>query len=602
MDLRQYYGLPPEKLRELPLEVLEALGRGIYDGSVFPDGIPLRVEADRRRCLDSPHYLATAVLDPYYAKHYTEIHRRVMDEVLGPYLLGSTVRLQGSNYDPTQYTGLLMLMSRTTFKSTMLRQMVMWNAVYRKLKLTEDARTMFVHRNLDKATEHSEAIRQIARFCEPWRETFPEFRANPEGDWDWKTKWRWPNFKNYQATEWSFVAYGESSSKVGGHYTSRFVDDWVDDESVTTDAQLESSFHNFVSMDHLRLRDRPFNPWLAAGTHYHYRDCYKRLEESGGWLVLKVPAHTGSPKVIFDLGSIEAKSEEGRLKIEAGLRRIEANPPGELFFPELLSWRELHRSLRATSPRLYNCQLLLNPVPEGEQRFDVAALEASWVSDVPPAPEMWVYVRCDPAISEKRDADETAIVVGGVTWDGKRWFLDGWMGREKRPSEIVRKLFEFARRWQARGYPVRNIGIESVAYQEALAEMCRAGVPEHEVEGHGERVRMILKPCAIRSITRSPNMRKHERILEMDGPVTRREVRFYDKNPIGRKLMQQFTNFPFDRFDGLDAAHDMWDGCMAPPAQIESREPVFPREFEKLFARRKRKDMGTVQHVQLASW
>jgi hypothetical protein len=608
MDLLQYYGKDAGEIfrgassREEGIAILEAILRGAVDGSAFPDGLPVDVKLKRARCLESPFYLATEILDPYYKEHFSEVHRRAMDEVLGPYLVGETVRIEGQNYDPLEYTGLGILFSRTTFKSTLLRMMAQWDALYRKLKLGEDARTMFAHHVIDKAVEHSEAIRTVARQHPEWRRCFPEFRANPEGDWDWKSKWRWPCFQNYQATEWSFVCYGETSSKVGGHYTARFVDDWVDQESVNTDAQLEDSFNDFAAMDHLRTRDRKHNPWVFAGTHYHHQDCYKRLENRGGWLIWRMPAHTGSPKVIFDICAIEDRTPEGRRKIEAKLRAVEAAPPGELKFPHLLPWRELYRTARTTGPQQYNCQMLLNPTPEGEQRFDREALEQSWVEEVPGPAACWVYVRCDPAISEKRDADETAILVGGVTWDGKRWMLDGWIGREKRPTEIVRKLFTFARKWQAKGYVVKNIGVESVQYQEALAEMCRSGVPEREPAYHGESVPMLTKPCAVRSITRSADKSKQTRILEMDGPVTRRELKFWTQNPVGRKTMLQFQNFPFDRFDALDAAHDFWEATMTPPPVLEEKSLLMPRELERILARRMRKDGGTVQQVQLSSW
>ena len=603
-DLKAMFG---RDAKSLTLEELHAIARGAHDGSAFPDGIPIGVERDRRLSLESPFYFATGVLDPYYAEHFGEVHKRCMDEVMGPYLLGETVRIDGQNYEAAEYTGLGILFSRTTFKSTMLRIMAQWIGIYRKIKLGEDARVMFTHQVLEKAIEHSEAIRSVCKLHTAYRATFPEFAVDPNREWDTRAKWRYPNFTSYQATEWSHMCYGETSSKIGGHYTDRLVDDWVTDDSVTTDNQLEQSYARFVGMDHLRSRDRSFSPWLFCGTHYHFQDTYKRLENQGGWLIWRMPAHTGSPKRIFDICALEDRSPAGRRKIEVKLKRLEEDPPGELNFPHLLSWRECYRSARATGPHQYNCQLLLNPLPEGEQRFDSEALEQSWVDEIPPPSEMWVYIRCDPAISEKRSADETAIVVGGVTWDGKRYSIDGWVGREKRPSEIVRKLFTFAKRWQAKGYHVRNIGIESVQYQEALAELCRNGVPERDPTFDGESVPMLMTPCAIRSITRSPDKRKHERLLEMDGPITRRELKFWKQNPIARKQMTQFQNFPFDRFDILDATHDLWVSAHCPPAVIEDIEPTLHKEFQKLlrrnmFGKQQGQIVGTIAPTKLSNW
>lgn len=589
----------------LSVEELERILHAEEKGGVFPGELPIHLEIDRQRCLDSPSYFVRHLVDEWYDRHLEPIHDVLLDKVMGPYLTGDTVEFAGSQYDPRQYTGLLVLFSRGTLKSTLLRWMLVWDAIYRYYRLGEDARTMFCHQVLEKAIEHSESVRTFARQHEGFRARFPEFRANPSGEWDTKGKWRWPAFKNYKATEWSWTCYGETSNKIGGHYTVRGADDWVTDESVTTPQQIEQSKFRFDAMDNLRDRSRPYNPWLAMGTHYHYQDTYKHLENKGGWLVWKVPAHTGSPKRIFDLCSVTDRSQHGRNLIEGGLKRLESDPPGQLNFPGLLDWRELYRSARSQGPHQYNCQLLLDPVPEGEQRFDLQAIEEGLTDELFGPGESWMYVRVDPAISKKREADETAIVCGLVSWDARRQLADGWVGRENRPTEIVRKSFTFARKWQSKGYRVVSIGFESVAYQEALAEMARGGVPEREAKHHGESVPVLMRPCAVRSIRRSPELRKQERILEMDGPITRRELSFWRHCPITERAMQQLKNFPHDRFDILDALHDLWEQVRTPPPPEQRSDSPFPKEFEKYMKKRfdgQPKLVGTNNQVRLASW
>jgi hypothetical protein len=288
------------------------------------------------------------------------------------------------------------------------------------------------------------------------------------------------------------------------------------------------------------------------------------------------------------------------------LKRLEKEPIGKLNFPTIMSWRECYRTARAGGPQQYNCQILLNPMPEGEQRFDEEALEASWVEQIPTKEEMWLYIRCDPAISEKRSADETAIIVGGVKWDAHRYLLDGWIGREKRPTSIVLKTFTFARKWIEKGYKVRSIGFESVQYQEALAQIARQGVPERDPRYSGESVPMLTKPCPVRSITRSSDVRKHERLLEMDGPVTRREVHFWVRCAIANKVMQQFKEFPFGKFDALDATHDLWEHTMTPPPPMKAGEPQLHPELMKILKRslvaKEPTLCGTNNQVKLTAW
>jgi hypothetical protein len=563
--------------------------------------LSLEIDILRQNAIDSPFCMATEIVDPaFYKKHFSERHKRLMDETLAPWCIGETAKINGISYDPHDYTGLLVLWSRSTYKSTMLRLLSMWFSVYMKLRKREDARQAFIHQVISKALEHSESIREVARNCAKWRECFPEFSPRTDiKDWDEIKKWRWPNFTSYSATEYSYTFYGETSSKTGGHYNLRLVDDWVTEDSVTGPEMLDQSERRFKAMDNLRDRTRPFNPWIVVGTTYHFHDTYARLERTGGWLVTKVPAHEGSPKAIFDLASLDDREEKDRKKIKAGLAKLDKERKADLNFPNLLPWRELLRSAVAQqadneggfggSHQEYNCQLLLNPTPEGEQRFATSDLDQSWISELPPPGDMVLYIRCDPAISKKKESDETAINLGGVDWRGHRYYIDGWIGREKRPTEQVRKMFRLARSWQGRGYKVENIGVESVAYQEALAQLCRDGVPSREAEFDGEMVPILKPPCRVVSITRSTDMRKPERLLQMTGPVERHEVHIWTENPIGRKIYDGHKQFPYGKDDGLDTCHDFWIKARVPARSLapdgRKMDPAFKKIMDRIMMR-----------------
>jgi hypothetical protein len=134
-----------------------------------------------------------------------------------------------------------------------------------------------------------------------------------------------------------------------------------------------------------------------------------------------------------------------------------------------------------------------------------------------------------------------------------------------------------------------NIGIESVAYQEALAGLCRGGVPSREPEFEGEAVPMMLPPCQIVSITRSSDMRKEERILAMTGPMERREVHIWQSNPIGRKLYDEHKQFPYGKKNGLDTCHDFWIKARAPGRMLladgRKVDPAFRKILERVMMR-----------------
>ena len=594
---------PPSEMTEQ--EIAAALQAETRTG-ILPGEMPVKVALARERALSSPAYLATSIIDPWYGEQFEPIHYACMDDVLGPWMIGETVTIDESQFNPRDYRGLLILMSRNGLKSSMLRLAVQWYFIYKKIRDQSDERVAFIHQVIDKSMKHSEAIRSCARKNTKWRECFPEFRGPGGKEWDTKGEWRWPCYDSYSATEFSWVSYGETSSKTGGHYTLRVVDGWVTEDSVTTETMLTQSYDNFRAMDNLSDRTRKYKPCVAAGTNYHYRDCYKRIEEKGNWLVWRTPAHTGSPKKIFEIVALGSPSDpKVRPKVEAALRRLEKHPPGKLNFPGLLPWRELYDTAFEQGPVQYGCQMMLDPMPEGEQRFDHEALDESWCEQIPLPTEMHLYIRVDPAISEKKSAAEMAILVCGVRYDGHRFLVDGWVGREKRPHAQVRRIYTLARKWLARGYAVKSIGIEDNAYQSALKTITKDGVPEREATHQGESIPVMMAPVGTRviGITRGADRTKHERILEMDGPVVRREVHFWERCEVAPRAVQQFKAFPFDKYDILDAMHDFWVRTVTPsrPAVVEAG---LPPELAKLLEEKaeRPKLCGTNNSVTLASW
>ena len=76
---------------------------------------------------------------------------------------------------------------------------------------------------------------------------------------------------------------------------------------------------------------------------------------------------------------------------------------------------------------------------------------------------------CDPAISKKKTACDTAIVVAGRrASDGALWFLDEWGGVAKTPRDIINQMFEFHVKWNT-----THNGIETVQYQAALVDLMK---------------------------------------------------------------------------------------------------------------------------------
>lgn len=73
------------------------------------------------------------------------------------------------------------------------------------------------------------------------------------------------------------------------------------------------------------------------------------------------------------------------------------------------------------------------------------------------------YTFVDPAISQKQEADYTAIVTIGISPENKIYILDV-IQRRMLPDEIINAVFSTAMQYQP-----QEVGIEIVAYQKMLA-------------------------------------------------------------------------------------------------------------------------------------
>ena len=79
-----------------------------------------------------------------------------------------------------------------------------------------------------------------------------------------------------------------------------------------------------------------------------------------------------------------------------------------------------------------------------------------------------VAIVLDPAISEKRGADSTSIVVVGMTLAGILVVLENWNKKGASPREQIDKYFELEKFWKPDYH-----GVESVAFQAVLIHLMR---------------------------------------------------------------------------------------------------------------------------------
>lgn len=107
----------------------------------------------------------------------------------------------------------------------------------------------------------------------------------------------------------------------------------------------------------------------------------------------------------------------------------------------------------------------------------------------------------DPAISERKDADDAALIVAGRKENGMLWFLDEWGGTGKTPRDKIDAFFEYHAKWQCTHH-----GIEAQAYQRSLIFLMREEMAKKQYFFH------------IEGVLRGNDERKEQRIVGLLSP------------------------------------------------------------------------------------
>lgn len=135
---------------------------------------------------------------------------------------------------------------------------------------------------------------------------------------------------------------------------------------------------------------------------------------------------------------------------------------GELFFPERLNHVFLNQAKRHMGTQKFFNQYQNEVLGSEDKPF-----KKEWIKYYDALPEnVHIYAYIDPAISQKDDADFTALIVLAVDYS-RKWYVIAANRYKITPSEIIDKIFEVTERFN----PLIT-GIESIAFQEALVYMC----------------------------------------------------------------------------------------------------------------------------------
>lgn len=220
---------------------------------------------------------------------------------------------------------------------------------------------------------------------------------------------------------------GVEKFQTSQHYDLIIADDLHGFGNVETPALRQKVKEYFSTL--YDLLDKKNGRMVVIGTPWTQDDLYADLEEQGGWHIFKKNAYNNDParaSVLFP----------------------------EKFTPEILDDLR-HRK----GPYTFSSQYLLNPISEEAATFKKSQVRFYEEAEVPP---MGLFLTIDPAISQRNEADNTAIIVAGMSED-RRIFVRDRVRARLTPDQIVQKTFDLVEKWK-----ISRVGIETYGYQLSL--------------------------------------------------------------------------------------------------------------------------------------
>jgi len=217
----------------------------------------------------------------------------------------------------------------------------------------------------------------------------------------------------------SIGAYGLDAMPTGLHFPRIKGDDLVTPDTVTTADQINKTRNNYGTVRSSILM--PSGNIQICGTIYDDGDLHREMEDSEEYRVYKRPA-------------------EWLEEIHRGVKQRRTLWPVQ-FGPEALD--KIQRD-PTVGLYIYSCQYLLDPVPEDENAF----FQLKWFGRYTKLPRrLNMFAAADLAISEKKLAAETAIVVGGLNTYHDLFIIDIIHGHWDALG-IIDELIEVQRRYK----------------------------------------------------------------------------------------------------------------------------------------------------------
>jgi predicted phage terminase large subunit-like protein len=337
----------------------------------------------------------------------------------------------------------------------------------------------------------------------------------------------------------TILTTGVEAETTGGHFDLILLDDLTGLQNSQTPEQREKTKRFRRSMINLL---EPGGTLIEIGTRWHLDDTFSVIfEKESKYYDIMVRKVIEEGKIIFPMHFSKKFNE----------RTKEWTPAPELNCMDYID------HLKTSMPiDEFAAQYLNDPITDENQLFK-KSMFGYWKQ----RPEgLYVGMCVDLAISQRTEADYTAISVLGMDKDWNIYVLDYTRGHWT-PTEIIENIFNKQSQWHP-----HTVGMEVNGFQRTL---------KMAVE---EEMRSRKQYFGVEEIRNGPAVSKENRIKSLE-PFYRQGKVFHATWMDGKEMEMEFLTFPKGRHDDIIDSMAMCLPFLSPGVGI-AQKPMQPGTWE----------------------
>jgi predicted phage terminase large subunit-like protein len=357
------------------------------------------------RCKQDLYFLCREILN--YDRMTPHTHQELCDYTTA--VLPNPPDVERHGFDP-QKNLLLLLMPRGTFKSS-----VVTIGFSLQMFLNEpDVRILIDSETFSKSKAFLREIIGHLENNQKYREVFKAIHGMYPFETRSKAK-LWTDSelilpcRKKERKEPTISCAGIDVTKNGMHYDLIICDDLHSEKNVTNKEQIDNVIQHYKLA--FSLLD-PGRPMIVIGTRWDYSDLYQHI--------------------------MDFESEDFNI-----LKKSAYNPDGSLFFPEVLSEKELDKIRRRQGTGIFSKQYLNEPVSDENATFKRDQIKRKSLEEIKGRPINW-YLSVDPSYTDPRSggnySDYAGMVLVGMDFM-RELYVRHIVRKKMTYSEIINEIF-----------------------------------------------------------------------------------------------------------------------------------------------------------------